>query len=310
MTVGELFSRETELAAQLRPGPAPRLRLVADGVALDGRGVRRRRSTCARRLFGPDAWPTDRPVEPRPVSARRRACRRRSGAIASRTATRSRGPPPSCSSTLRGTPFLYYGEEIGMRRRATSRATRSSIRRRCRAGPGLPVVRPRPAAGRRCSGRPARTPGSRPAGRGCGSAPDADHAERRGPGGGPGLGAGRLPAAARAAAGRRRRSGRARWPARRAATPDVLGLDPRGAGDQRLLVVVSFVGEPRPSTLPRDGDGGLDAPVGGHREPSTPSRRTLALRPTRPSILGGRRRRGRSCSRRGLSCRRDRPNVR
>jgi hypothetical protein len=61
----------------------------------------------------------------------------------------------------------------------------------------------------------------------------------------------------------------------------------REAGDQRLLTVVSFVGEPRTVDLERmAGSAAWTARVGSHREPSRPDAAgRLALRPDEALIL-------------------------
>jgi alpha-glucosidase len=110
MTVGELFSADPTLAARLtRPRhlvfdfDLVTLRWVAAGFA----GASRRHEEA----FGPDRWPTivlsnhDQPrqasrLSPDPDPAISDAIARAAAVL---------------SLTLRGTPFLYYGEEIGAR---------------------------------------------------------------------------------------------------------------------------------------------------------------------------------------------------
>ena len=91
------------------------------------------------------------------------------------TPMRSHEPRRWCSSTIRGTPFMYYGEEIGMLdvRDPDGRDHRPAGAPRPER-PGLPMVEPRSSAGRRCHGRPVPGTGSRPVGRGCGFGDDAD----------------------------------------------------------------------------------------------------------------------------------------
>lgn len=68
-------------------------------------------------------------------------------------------------------------------------------------------------------------------------------------------------------------------------TPDVLAWT-RGDGDGQLLVVVSFVGEPRRVDLAAVGGGRWTAAVGTHRDPSSPGADgALALRPDEAVIL-------------------------
>ena len=70
--------------------------------------------------------------------------------------------------TQRGTPTLYYGDEIGMRGVDDSRPSRPSIRRAA-ARAAIEIRR-----ARRCSGAASRTRVSRPSSRGCRSALDRD----------------------------------------------------------------------------------------------------------------------------------------
>ena len=164
----------------------------------------------------------------------------------------------------------------------TSRATRSSIRR-----PSAPGRTSRgttgPAAGRRCSGPRARTPASRPAGRGSGCA--------RTPRRGTSRPSGRDPDSTFAAY-RRLLAFRRAAPALRtgamerldSGTPDVLAWT-REAGGQRLLTVVSFVGEPRTVDLGRmTGSAGWIARVGQppRAEPAGRLAAACASGPTRP----------------------------
>ena len=137
-------------------------------------------------------------------SVRRRGSRRRPG---STDTTRSRKAAAVVLLAIRGTPFLYYGEEIGMLD-VRSRPTRSSIRRP--GGPGRARFQwwNRDRAGRRCRGRASPGPGSRRVGRGSGSATTRDP-ERGRPGRRPGFGARDVPPAHRPAARRARRSGAA-----------------------------------------------------------------------------------------------------
>ena len=111
MTVGELFSGDPALAPKLSAPKPSRLRLRADPPALGRRGVRGRQPEARGALR--------RPTPGRPSCSRtttNRARRRGSPrAPMPRPATRSPAPRPSCSLTMRGTPFLYYGEEIGAR---------------------------------------------------------------------------------------------------------------------------------------------------------------------------------------------------
>lgn len=110
MTVGELFSADPALAARLS---APR-HLVFDFELIRQRWSAQGFAAASEKheqRFGPDGWPTialsnhDQP---------RHASRLGPGAdaVTSDEIARAAG---TISTTLRGTPFLYYGEEIGAR---------------------------------------------------------------------------------------------------------------------------------------------------------------------------------------------------
>ena len=111
MTVGELFSGDPALAPKLS---APR-HLVFDLELIRQRWNARGfadASPGTRSGSVPDGWPTivlSNHDQPRQASRLAPRCRSR------RPATRSRAPRAVLSLTLRGTPFLYYGEEIGAR---------------------------------------------------------------------------------------------------------------------------------------------------------------------------------------------------
>jgi len=110
MTVGELFSADPVLAPQLS---APR-HLVFDWELISQRWDARGFAAASRmheERFGPDGWPTialsnhDQPRQASRLAPRADATT--SDEIARAAAV--------LSLTLRGTPFLYYGEEIGAR---------------------------------------------------------------------------------------------------------------------------------------------------------------------------------------------------
>jgi alpha-glucosidase len=112
MTIGELFSRETELAARY----ARDRHLVFDWSLMEspwtaeafGAAIDRRE-----RAFGPDIWPT---------VALSNHDRERQATRLSASVGRDRDPDHDAIAKAaavvilasRGTPFLYYGEEIGM----------------------------------------------------------------------------------------------------------------------------------------------------------------------------------------------------
>ena len=159
MSVGELFdgdgrdrrraSRPTAISSSTGscsepPWPADAIRAaIADREA----------------VVRPATLADGRPVEPRPAApglaarARRRECRGRSDAIARAAAV--------LLLTLRGTPFLYYGEELGLRDVDVPRDGERRPAGRACVEPGFDVVGPVAAAGRRCRGRPGPAPGSR-----------------------------------------------------------------------------------------------------------------------------------------------------
>ena len=110
MTVGELFSSDPALAVRLS---APR-HLVFDFELIRQRWSAQGFAAASQKheqRFGPDGWPTivlsnhDQP---------RQASRLAPGADAASSDAIARAAG-AISLTLRGTPFLYYGEEIGAR---------------------------------------------------------------------------------------------------------------------------------------------------------------------------------------------------
>ena len=111
MSVGELFYGGPETSASLSDREPPRLRLGAGPGPVVGRGVPRR---CSIGASPSSARAPGRRSCSRTTISRvtRAASRSRPG---STTPTPSRGPPRLSLLTLRGTPFLYYGEEIGLR---------------------------------------------------------------------------------------------------------------------------------------------------------------------------------------------------
>ena len=182
-----------------------------------------------------------------------------------RQGRRGRHPGPARDAV----PVLRRGDRDGRRRHPARRDRRSA------GAPGrarLPVVRPLALPDADAVDGRARAPGSRPAGRGSGSRPDADDAERRAP---------RradpdsvLAAYRRLLAFRRtapRRSGPGRWSASTNRDPDVLAWTRTGGG-QQLLVVVSFVGRGAPDRRPRRARRvAAGSPrVGTHRAPAAP----------------------------------------
>jgi alpha-glucosidase len=110
MTVGELFSADPALAARLS---APR-HLVFDFGLIRQRWRAEGFAAASdehEQRFGPDGWPT---IVLSNHDQSRQASRLAPGADASTSDAIARA---ACvlSLTLRGTPFLYYGEEIGAR---------------------------------------------------------------------------------------------------------------------------------------------------------------------------------------------------
>ena len=146
--------------------PPPRLRLGADRRARGRRAAFRAAVERRERLFGPERLADARALEPRPAAAglalrQRRPARDDVDAIAKAAAVLLVG------AARNAVPVLRRGARAWSTSR--SRRTRSSTRRR--AAPGR-TSRGGTAtsAGRRCRGPPDRAPGSRPAGRGSGSA--------------------------------------------------------------------------------------------------------------------------------------------
>lgn len=110
MTVGELFSGDPALAPRLS---APR-HLVFDFELIRQRWSARGFADASRKheeRFGPDGWPT---VVLSNHDQSRQASRLAPNADASTSDEIARAAAV-LSLTLRGTPFLYYGEEIGAR---------------------------------------------------------------------------------------------------------------------------------------------------------------------------------------------------
>jgi alpha-glucosidase len=262
MTIGELFSRDTDLAARY----ARDRHIVFDWSLMEspwsatayGTAIDRREA-----LFGADLWPT--------VALSNHDRERQATRLAA-SVGRDRNPDHDAIAKaaavvilcLRGTPFLYYGEEIGM--------TDVDIQRdeivdppALRAGPDFPWY-----DRSRC-----RTPMQWRPGLGAGFtsgrpwlrlAPDADRRNVAVQAGDPDsvfaayhrLLAFREGAAAlRTGTMERLASG----------DPDVLAWTRTGGG-QRLLVLVSFVGEPRRIVVAGLGGDRWTARVGTHREPA------------------------------------------
>ncbi len=281
MTIGELFSRETDLAAKY----ARDRHLVFDwslmespwtaaafGSAIDLR----------ERLFGPDLWPT--------VALSNHDRERQATRLAA-SVERDRLPDRDAIAKvaavvilgLRGTPFFYYGEELGM---VDVDIPRDEIvdPPALRAGPDFPWYdrsrcrtpmqwTPEPGGGF-TTGRPWLR-----------LAPDADERNVTTEAADPDsvLACYRRLVSFRHASPALRTGTMAR---RDSGTPDVLAWTRSGNG-QRLLVVTSFVGEPRTVDLARiTGTATWVARVGTAREPSQPDASgRLALRPDEGVIL-------------------------
>ena len=162
MTVGELFAGSPAVAAgYTSPG-----HLVFDFRLVETRWSARAfaRSIADREaVFGPGRWPT---VVLSNHDRSRHASRYGDG----RNTDARAKVAAVLALTLRGTPFLYYGEEIALRDVAVPES-RSSTRRpggRRSCSRGGTATRP----GRRCPGATAATAASRrPSGRGCGWPP-------------------------------------------------------------------------------------------------------------------------------------------
>ena len=281
MTIGELFSRETELAAKY----ARDRHIVFDWSLMEspwtaaafGDSIDRREAA-----FGPELWPT---------VALSNHDRRRQATRLSRSVGRDRMPDQDAIAkaaavvilSLRGTPFLYYGEELGM---VDVDIPREEIvdPPALRAGPDFPWYdrsrcrtpmqwAPDPGAGF-TTGRPwlrlAPDAGTRNVAIEKGDPDSVLAAYRRL------ILFRRTSAALQHGVMRRLPSGDA----------DVLAWT-RGDGPDQLLVLVSFVGEPRRIDLNALAPGRWAAQVGTHREPASPeSDGSIALRPDEAVILG------------------------
>ena len=261
MTVGELFSRETELAARY----ARDRHVVFDWSLMEspwtaaafGTGIDRREAA-----FGP-IWPT---------VALSNHDRERQATRLSASVGRDRLPDRDAIAkaaavlvlALRGAPFLYYGEEIGMvdvdipyEEIVDPPALRAGPdfpwydRSRCRtpmqwtagAGAGFTTGRPWIRLGPDAETRNVATQATDP---------DSVYATYR-----------------RLLTFRRRSAALRSGPMERLASgdPDVLAWT-RGAGDDRLLVLVSFIGEPRRIDVRAIAGEGWRPVVGTHREPA------------------------------------------
>jgi alpha-glucosidase len=280
MSVGELFSRETELAAKY----ARDRHIVFDWSLMESpwtadafaAGIDRREDA-----FGP-MWPT--------VALSNHDRERQATRLAA-SVGRDRDPDHDAIAkaaavlilTLRGSPFLYYGEEIGMLDVDIPRdeivdppALRTDPdfvwydRSRCRT----PMQwRPGPGAGF-TTGRPWLR-----------LAPDADRRNVQVQDADPDsvLAAYRRLLDFRRTAPALRRGTMERLDS---GTADVLAWT-RGDGADRLLVLISFVGEPRRVDAGRLDGGGWTARVGSHRDPASPDADGfLELRPDEALILG------------------------
>jgi alpha-glucosidase len=285
MSVGELFSGGTETSAQYTSGR----HIVFDWSLMESpwtaaafaAGIDLRETA-----YGPDRWPT---------IALSNHDRERQATRLSASVGRDRDPDRDAIAkaaavviaALRGTPFLYYGEEIGMTDVDIPRAEIVDPPA-LRAGPDFPWYdrsrcrtpmqwAPGPGAGF-TTGRPwlrlAADADTRNVAIQAGDPDSIFAAYRR-------LLAFRTTAPAlRTGAMERLESG----------DPDVLTWT-RTTDGQRLLVVVSFVGEPRVIDLAglagRAGlAGGAWAPrVGTHRDLPAPDGRFLRLRPDEAVIL-------------------------
>jgi alpha-glucosidase len=280
MTIGELFSRDTDLAAKY----ARDRHIVFDWSLMESPWTAAAYGTAIDRreqLFGPDVWPT---------VALSNHDRERQATRLSASVGRDREPDRDAIAKAaavviaaqRGTPFLYYGEEIGM--------TDVDIPRdeivdppALRAGPDFPWYdrsrcrtpmqwRPGPGAGF-TTGRPWIR-----------LAPDAEQRNVAVQAGDPDsvLSAYRRLLAFRRTAPALRTGAMERLDS---GSPDVLAWTRTGDG-QRLLVLVSFVAAERRVEVGRIGDGRWTARVGSHREPAAVGADGwLVLRPDEAVVL-------------------------
>jgi alpha-glucosidase len=280
MSVGELFSGGTEAAARYTTGR----HIVFDWSLMEapwtaaafGAGIDLREEA-----YGPERWPT---------VALSNHDRERQATRLSASVGRDRDPDRAAIAkaaavlelTLRGAPFLYYGEEIGM---IDVDIPRDEIvdPPALRAGPDFPWYdrsrcrtpmqwRPGPGAGF-TSG----TPWLR-------LAPDADRRNVAVQSGDPDS----VFALYRRLLAFRRDAPALRSGAMERLTdpgPDVLAWTRTGGG-QRLVGVVSFVGEARRVALDGIAGGRWRARVGTHLEPSQPNADgVLVLRPDEALVL-------------------------
>jgi alpha-glucosidase len=281
MSVGELFSGGTPAAARYTRGR----HIVFDWSLMESpwtaaafaAGIDLREEA-----YGPDLWPT---------VALSNHDRERQATRLSASVGRDRDPDHDAIAkaaavlelTLRGAPFLYYGEEIGM---LDVDIPRDEIvdPPALRAGPDFPWYdrsrcrtpmqwRPGPGAGFTTG-----TPWLR-------LAPDAETRNVECASGDPDS---VLATYRRVLAFRRTSEALQRGPMTRveSGNPDVLAWR-RGSGDGELVVLVSFVGEPRRIALGAIVEGAWRPRVGSHREPAAVGPDgTIELRPDEAVVLG------------------------
>ena len=280
MSVGELFSGGTETAAKYTRGR----HIVFDWSLMEspwtaaafGAGIDLREAA-----YGPDLWPT---------IALSNHDRERQATRLAASVGRDRDPDHAAIAkaaavvvlAVRGAPFLYYGEEIGM---VDVDIPRDEIvdPPALRAGPDFPWY-----DRSRC-----RTPMQWTAEPGGGFstgrpwlrlAPDAAERNVAVQAGDPDsvLATYRRLLAYRRGSPALRRGAMQRFDS---GDPDVLAWT-RSADGRSLLVVVSFVGEGRRIDVSRIGDGRWRVAVGTHPDPAEPAADgTLALRPDEALVL-------------------------
>ncbi len=262
MTVGELFVGTTENAAALTRPSSPRVRLGAAHPAVVRGGVPSR-DPPPRAGLPAARWPTvvlsnhDQPRHASRLADTVGATGPARDAIAKAAAV--------LELTVRGTPFLYYGEELGHGRRR--RPARGEHRRAGRTRrPRLPVVGSLADRGPRCRGPAGRVPGSRPARRGCASGPTSTWRNVAVQAADPDSVLAcvstpdRVPGRVAIAPGRCAAS------SSRTTDPDVLGFRRAGSGPE-VLVLIGFADREHRVAVPRPKRGGGWRPVvGTHRD--------------------------------------------
>ena len=223
-------------------------------------------------MFGRGPMAGQRPVEPRPVAPGDR--RRGVGRDRRHGCGRAR-PRPCVLLTIRGTPFLYYGEEIGMRDVAIpSDEIIDPPARRALSDPDFQWWNRDQCRTRRCRGRPSPGHGFTTGRPWLRFGDDADQRNVAAQEAETGLGAGHLPPADRPAPRARTRYASGALHLASLGDAGRPRLAPRGARRPRARRGRISPRTSATSTVPNGDGAGASRPVGGsHVDPSAPGPR-------------------------------------